>query len=226
MRRASVADVPEIVPALSRGKHRSPRKGACFMEMASYLAGERWSDHPQCTHPLVASVARMVNDATSDDGRSRLVELIPSVIGLTTTNPRADARIALCCATAALPVVAAEQQKVMAVSVFAAERALASFDGREPGDLTPTSVDVLERAPRAAEWGRAFVGRFDTSPEEFSRNAAPHIVRIAVQAIADSCVTDPDGRLYDLLVAVISECESFRAPVPCAPVETRETVAV
>ena len=34
------------------------------MEMASYLAGERWSDHPKCTHPLVASVARMVNDNT------------------------------------------------------------------------------------------------------------------------------------------------------------------
>ena len=33
------------------GRHRNPRKGACFMEMASFLAGERWSDHPQCTHP-------------------------------------------------------------------------------------------------------------------------------------------------------------------------------
>ena len=46
------AGVPDLVPILSRGKHRNPRKGACFMEMASYLAGERWSDHPRCTHPL------------------------------------------------------------------------------------------------------------------------------------------------------------------------------
>ena len=68
------------------------------MEMASYLAGERWSDHPRCTHPLLASVARLVNDLTCEPNRSRLVELIPSVIGLTTHDPRADVRIALHCA--------------------------------------------------------------------------------------------------------------------------------
>ncbi|MDX6241462.1 MAG: hypothetical protein QOG10_6286, partial [Kribbellaceae bacterium] len=69
------------VPVLSRGKHRNPRKGACFMEFASYLAGEPWSDHPACTHPLLAGVARDVNDCTTDAGRSRLAPLIPSVIG-------------------------------------------------------------------------------------------------------------------------------------------------
>ena len=46
--------LPDLLPVLSRGKHRNPRKGACFMELASYLAGERWSDHPACTHPLLA----------------------------------------------------------------------------------------------------------------------------------------------------------------------------
>ncbi|HSK97732.1 MAG TPA: hypothetical protein VK891_14015, partial [Euzebyales bacterium] len=62
--------LPDQVPILSRGKHRSPRKGACFMELASYLAGERWSDHPACTHPLLAALARHVNDRTTDAGRS------------------------------------------------------------------------------------------------------------------------------------------------------------
>jgi hypothetical protein len=42
---------PALVPVLSAGRHRTPRTGACFMEFASYLAGERWSDHPTCTHP-------------------------------------------------------------------------------------------------------------------------------------------------------------------------------
>ena len=78
---------PTLVPMLTRGKHRSPRKGACFMEFASYLAGESWSDHPRCTHPLLAAVARLVNDNTSDDGRQRLTGLIPSVIGLTERRP-------------------------------------------------------------------------------------------------------------------------------------------
>src|SRR5690606_9481396 len=82
--------VPDLVPQLSRGKHRNPRKGACFMELASYLAGERWSDHPSCTHPLLSTMARLVNDHTTDDGRDRLGRLVPSVIGLTSEDPRVD----------------------------------------------------------------------------------------------------------------------------------------
>ena len=225
MRGASVAVVPEVVPALSRGKHRNSRKGACFMEMASYLAGERWSDHPGCTHPLVATVARLVNDHTTDDHRSRLADLIPSVIGLTTTDPRADARIAIRCATAALPIASAKRQNVMAVSVLVAERALAALDGREPGDLQASSLAALDRAPHAAAWAREFVGRFDTSADEFRRFAAPHIARMAVEAIAEACVPDPDERLYDLLAAVIDECAAVCPVVPGAPVAPGDTSA-
>src|SRR5438045_9530973 len=94
--------LPASLPLLSRGKHRNPRKGACFMELASVLAGERWSDHPACTHPLLAALARHVNDHTSDAGRERLAGLIPSVIGLTSDDPRVDARIALRCPITAL----------------------------------------------------------------------------------------------------------------------------
>lgn len=103
-------DAPELIPVLSRGKHRNPRRGACFMELASYLAGERWSDHPACTHPLLAALARDVNDYSSDAARGRLVRLIPSVIGLTGDDLHLDARIALSCARMALPVVAAGRQ--------------------------------------------------------------------------------------------------------------------
>jgi len=69
---------PELMPVLSRGKHRNARRGACFMEMASFLAGERWSDHPACTHPLLANLARLVNDTVSDRLRPQLIPLIPS----------------------------------------------------------------------------------------------------------------------------------------------------
>ena len=73
--------VPDGVPVLSRGSHRSPRRGACFMEFASFLAGERWSDHPSCTHPLLAQLARQVNDQISDADRQQLVPLIPIAVG-------------------------------------------------------------------------------------------------------------------------------------------------
>jgi len=133
------AHPPELIPILSRGKHRSPRQGACFMELVSFLAGERWSDHPACTHPLLAAVARDVNDYTSNAGRPRLAELIPSVIGLTGEDLHIDARIALVCAQRALPVVAAERQQTMAVSVLACERVLAALDGRPAGWLEEQS---------------------------------------------------------------------------------------
>src|SRR6266540_4325186 len=98
-----LGEVPDIVPVLSRGRHRSQRRGACFMEMASL-----WSDHPRCTHPLLAELARLVNDYTSNACRSDLAILVPSVIGLTREDVRVDARIARRCASVALPVVSAE----------------------------------------------------------------------------------------------------------------------
>ncbi|MFD2352775.1 hypothetical protein ACFSTC_31025 [Nonomuraea ferruginea] len=109
------------------------------MEFASYLAGERWSDHPACTHPLLAALARLVNDNTTDESRSRLIHLVPSIIGLTSTDLRVDAHIALRCATTALPVAAAERQLALAVSVLAAEEMLARLNGVPPGRLSPRS---------------------------------------------------------------------------------------
>ena len=64
------------------------------MEMASFLAGERWSDHPQCTHPLLAAMAREINDRVGDRARQDLVPMIPSVVGLNADDKRIDAWIA------------------------------------------------------------------------------------------------------------------------------------
>ncbi|MPZ88266.1 MAG: hypothetical protein GEU81_09365 [Nitriliruptorales bacterium] len=200
--------VPQQLPILSRGKHRSPRKGACFMELASYLAGERWSDHPACTHPLLAALARSVNDCTSDAGRPRLAVLVPSVIGLTSDDLHVDARIALRCARTALPVVAAERQRVMAVAILASERVLAALDQRPPGSLEEVSRLALEQVPHAARWARRFTREVRKPPPErgFRRHAAPGIVSSAVEGIARACVAEPDEMLRGLLVDAIEEC--------------------
>jgi hypothetical protein len=203
---------PSLLPLLSRGKHRSPRKGACFMELASLLAGERWSDHPACTHPLLAAVARHVNDYTSDAGRPRLAGLIPSVIGLNGDDLHIDARIALRSATTALPVVAAEWQRVTAVGVLACERVLAELDGRPLGDLQAESRSALAQAPHAAAWANQFTRgarHLASSARRFRRHAAPTIVHNAAEGIAEACVPDPDGMLRDLLVQAIGECAAW-----------------
>jgi hypothetical protein len=69
--------LPELVPVLSRGKHRSAGQGACFMELVSLLAGEQWSDHPACTHsllgisPAMSTTTPLMPAAPGWRGRSR-----------------------------------------------------------------------------------------------------------------------------------------------------------
>lgn len=180
------------------------------MEFASYLAGERWSDHPQCTHPLLAELARRVNDHTSDGARSRLVELIPSVIGVTTSDVRLDARIALRCAREALPVASAPRQTVMAVSILSAERVLADLDGRPADSRSDASRAALDQVPHAARDAGRLVGEAGISVAGFRKYAAPNTVRCAVRAIADACVPDPDARLRHLLSGAVEDCAPWR----------------
>lgn len=214
---------PDHVPVLSRGKHRNPRKGACFMEFASYLAGERWSDHPDCTHPLLAALARGVNDHMTDEGRQRLAPLIPSVIGLTSDDLRVDAHIALLCARTALPIVALERQRVMAVGVLSSERALAELDGdASAADCSEASRAALAQAPHAAAWARRFASEISPAVKDFRRIAAPSIVSNAVKGIAGACVADPDAVLYRLLVDAVDECRRWISPA----VGTRPPVGV
>ncbi len=205
-----LGEVPDIVPVLSRGRHRSQRSGACFMEMASLLAGERWSDHPRCTHPLLAELARLVNDYTSDACRSDLAILVPSVIGLTREDVRVDARIARRCACVALPVVSAERQHIMAVSILSASRLLADLDGRPAASLDGRSRRALQQVPEAAQWAYRFTDKVGISTRGFRRHTAPSIVRGAVQGIAKACIPDPDRLLRELLTGAIRDVAAVR----------------
>ncbi|MEP6527707.1 MAG: hypothetical protein ABJA86_11150 [Nocardioidaceae bacterium] len=216
--------LPELFPMLSRGKHRNPRKGACFMELASYLAGERWSDHPECTHPLLAQLARLVNDHTSDARRPELAELTPLVIGLKSDDIRVDARIALRAARVALPVVSALRQNAMAVAALRADRVLGKLDGRPLGNLDEQTRVALAQAPQAVRWARDFVGDSDISESRFRRYAAPSAVRSAVQGIAQACIADPDRLLRELLVEGIRDCAAECGKTSRSDTSSREIV--
>jgi hypothetical protein len=210
------------VPVLSRGKHRNPRKGACFMEFASYLAGEPWSDHPACTHPLLAGVARDVNDCTTDAGRARLAPLIPSVIGLTPDDPHVVPRVTAICIEQALPVVSQERQYILAVALLVGERELAALDGRPLDSLRPDAQEALDAVPAAAKWARTFTARPHRGTPDYARRTAPRAVSCAVEGISQACVSNPDERLYNLLNAAIEECKAW-IPAP-VEVEKRESL--
>ena len=218
-----VAPLPDIVPVLSAGRHRNPRKGACFMEMASFLAGERWSDHPKCTHPLLASLARMVNDCLSDADRPRIAGRIPDVVGLTGDAFEVDVAIATRAAAAALPIAPAARQNVMAVGLLTAERALAGL-GDGYGDLRALCRAAFAAAPEAHAWAQRYARDARTSERTFRRQTAPHIVSYAVEGIAAACVDDPGSRLVALLEECIDDTAARLAQLSSAPLPQRERV--
>ncbi|WP_217707149.1 hypothetical protein [Nonomuraea rhodomycinica] len=188
------------------------------MELASYLAGERWSDHPACTHPLLAALARLVNDNTSDDNRGRLIGLVPSIIGLAGDDLRLDAQISLRCATTALPVAAAERQLALAVSVLAAEEVMCRLDGAPSGRLSERSEQALAQVPRAAEQARKFSRAAKITEKGFRRYAAPNAVQLSVVGIVQACIPDPDALLRELLTEAIADCAALvRGPALPAP---------
>ncbi len=197
---------PDAVPVLSAGKHRNPRKGGCFMEFASFLAGERWSDHPRCTHVLLAGLARQVNDQLTDDYRHRIVPLIPDVVGLNSDDPALDLVIALRAAESALPVASFEQQRGLAVALLRCQHELSRYDDPATRRRLARCSAALRDAPHAAQWAVKFADRpWAGRRQDFARTA-PHVVHMAVTSIAQSLASDVDERLCRLLQTAIADC--------------------
>ena len=215
--------IPDGVPVLSRGRHRNPRKGACFMEMASYLAGEKWSDHPKCTHPVLASLARCVNDALGDERRQELAVMIPEVVGLKPDDKRVAPMLMRRASLVALPVASAERQNIMALAVMAAERHLAEIDGRDPSSRSAEARQALASVPGAERWARDFVGRVGT--RDLRPDSSAKVIALAINGIARACIVNPADLLVALLRSAIDETKALMpAPTPAvtpSPVDTR-----
>jgi len=202
----------QLLPVLSPGRHRNPRRGACFMEYASYLAGLRWSDHPSCTHPSVAALARLVNDVTSDEARSRLTALIPSVVGLVGNDPRVPLVVSALAASSALPISSDIRQRALAAGLLRCERLLGNYSDDVTGRTRRTVRAALDRAPAAEAWARAFEGEDSVSKPRPIAVSDEAILRASVIGIAEACVLDPDERLVTLLASVVAECNLILRP--------------
>jgi hypothetical protein len=68
--------IPDSLPRLGKGHHSAGSMTPCAMEAASWLAAEPWSDHPRTVHPVIARVARRVNDTVTDEERQGLWPLV------------------------------------------------------------------------------------------------------------------------------------------------------
>ena len=195
--------VPDVMPVLSSGKHRSPRAGGCFMEIAGFLAGERWSDHPKCTDPSLAELARCVNDVMPDERRSELAVLIPSVIG-TGRRDASDrtliaARIVRECTIAALPMVSVKTRP-LACALILSERVL--------GGPTPEASFALATQPEARDYALRVTGEQPRQWREgraYLSLAVPQALRCAVRAVSDDLGPDAPDLLVRMLSASIMQ---------------------
>jgi hypothetical protein len=194
------------------------------MEFASYLAGERWSDHPRCTHPLLAALARDVNDLTDDESRNRLMPLVNRVIGLTASGPLGDevtATIAVLSAIAALPVASYERQRAIAVGL------LSVVDSLRPAALQAAARRAVETVPHARDWARSYLDSTRLGPMRLTTHSAEALVHTAAVGIALACVPDADVRLAALLEESIVAVERLTARVAAdLVVESKEPVTV
>lgn len=215
---SSRISTPDYLPRLGAGRHRTPRRGACFMEFASYLAGERWSDHPSCTDPVLAALARAVNDLVSDTRRQELLGDVPRVIGLTGSTA-GMLRVAASAAASALPVASMHRQHALAVGLTAALRALDDA-GIEAPDLRARADAAFAAAPGAVDWLDRHAEFNAAIPAGREERAGLEIVRVAACGIAEACVWDADDRLIEMLRTAIGELEPTRAAQP-APVDSR-----
>ena len=73
---------------LKAGAHDPSSAEMCVMEAVAYVAGEAWSDHPQCASPVISEFMRSWNDTLPDEDRNRLLK--PYVTRLVGTAASAE----------------------------------------------------------------------------------------------------------------------------------------
>ena len=64
-----IVDLDKIT--LLKGQH-SPDSQYCVMELAAYIAEEKWSDHPISVSPIIGIFLRCWNDSLDDETRQQL----------------------------------------------------------------------------------------------------------------------------------------------------------
>ena len=66
---------------LGVGRHDRPGAIVCVMELASMIAGERFTDRPSSVCPIIGSILRMYNDNLDDGRRGDLYRYAAEAVG-------------------------------------------------------------------------------------------------------------------------------------------------
>lgn len=145
---------------LKHGSHNRNVDGRefCGMEFVAKLAGEPWTDDPQCTHPVLSAYVRALNDSTwaSDQERTRvLLPLIARVFG-TRNLPISVARIAEATIREIVPLALESAASIHPMPEHAETMRRAAGDCRSvPAAHAAYAADAAAAAAAAARAARA-----------------------------------------------------------------------
>jgi hypothetical protein len=92
----SMSEISAQTVRLSRGRHARPEDGACVVELASMLAGEPFSDHPESVSRIVAAFLRGYNDGIDEERRRDLYPLAAEIVGSADAGDAEAARMQRC----------------------------------------------------------------------------------------------------------------------------------
>lgn len=182
------------------------------MEYVSLLAGLPFSDAPACTHPLVAQIARVANDVSTDASRGRLAHLAPALAAAAGADPRIVPALTLRAARAAQSAApfsgAARPRRVRRLHACARQ-----------------ARRHLERLNRPPGPGRQGVRVADLAYHA----VAPRGLREALHVLGRLPEADRDNALACLLTESVATCRYYTRPetatVPMTPEAVPSPVA-
>jgi hypothetical protein len=172
------------------------------MEYTSIIAGERFSDHPRCTDPALAAVARAVNDYSSDAGRQQLAALASDLSVAHRSDPNVGYLVARRCLLTALPYSVQPRRRVLSVGLLGLDRAARDMSRGWRPDFVDVDTE-LGLMPYDGELAAAsaFLREQRVTPGEYVRRGLPLAIETAVATIAEEAA-DAD----DVLRALLEDC--------------------
>ena len=233
--------VPENLPTLSAGGHAADDGQACLMEYISLLAGEKWSDKPACTHPVLSSAARLTNDLMSDKHRHLLVPLIGRLFGTDEGGTEEERKtlnvsLAVFCAKSVRHLVKPENLNGADAAISAAENWLANptedtaanakdaivtaaYSSAEPA--ADATSPVLDTSAAYSSAKASAATAFTTVGHE---DCASHAAARAAIAVANYTTTaaDRNRALADNLSSLIDEYDRLTGRIQCREVKSEE----
>ena len=210
--------IPDSLPLLSPGRHRRRRHGVCLMELTSIVAGEAFSDHPRCTDPALAAVARAVNDYSSDAARQRLAVLAADLSAARRVDPGTGYAVARRCLLTALPYADEGRRRVLAVGLLGLDRAARDLSRGWRPDFVDVDTELgLMPYDGDLAAAAAFLAAQRVRPADYVRRGLPLAIETAVATIAERAAA-PDDLLRGLLTDCLADVRrsASKAQVPSA----------